>query len=396
MTLPHTWCPVNSSWLRVYLTSPVALTLSLVLCSMLVNFAVLAWLGIQHGGDTARYLDGASNLLAGRPFQEKQHQYLGYVAVVAVCRLSGAGEKGVIILQIGIMSLATLALYDLGRQLSGHFTGLLAAFCLVANVEIARWNTYILTDSLYISLVVLSTGFIHRAAERAQWQWYVGGAGVVLCAAFMRPHGWVLAPVTTVYWITRAKIGRRAKRGAMALVLIVFVGGAAFLGAFHQDVKGESPGTWLRQGVVVWGYDGWRVPMPVETNESGDDLVDTLRYALRHPWPSMKLAVARVAAELLHARPFYSLLHNVLVVIFGLIVYPLAVLGVLRLKRTPLAQLMSAIIGSHMLFVALTFADWDGRFLLYVIPLILLFAACRAAEWARHKLVGVPGRIPVA
>jgi hypothetical protein len=44
---------------------------------------------------------------------------------------------------------------------------------------------------------------------------------------------------------------------------------------------------------------------------------------------------------------------------------------------------MAAIIGSHMLFVALTVADWDGRFLLYVLPLISLLAACWAAEFVR-------------
>ena len=385
----------KSSKLRQYLTSPRALVLGLLICSLLVNLALLARFGIQHGVDSTRYLSGASNLLTGQPFPLEQKRYLGYIAVVAMSRLVGTGERGIIIFQIGVMALATMALFDLGRQLSGRAAGLLAAVFFIGNVDIARWNTYLLTDSLYISLVLFSTWLIHRAAERREAWWYAAGAAVVLFAALVRPHGWLLVPVAAVYWIARAKIGWRAKCGVALLVLIGFAGGAIGLGAFGRAEQGEGPGTWLRQGVIVWGYDGWRVSMPPAVNDSGDDVASVVKYVLHHPWPAAKLAVARVAAELLHARPFYSSTHNLLVIAVGLIIYPLAVLGFLRLKRESLARLMAAIIGSHMLFVALTVADWDGRFLLYVLPMISLFAACWAAEFGRmlaRKVI--PGGLP--
>jgi 4-amino-4-deoxy-L-arabinose transferase-like glycosyltransferase len=386
MTLPYTRLPIRADRLQAYLTSPVAVAICLVLGSALVNLALLGWFGIQHGGDTARYLDGASNLLAGRPFQEKQTSYLGYVVAVAFFQSLGASTKGMVIFQIAVAALAALALYDLGRQLSGRFAGLLAAGLLIVNIDIARWHIYVLTDSLYISLVVLSTWFIHRAAEKAKW-WYAGTAVLVLCAAFIRPNGWVIVPITAVYWIVRARVRQWVKYGAAALTLLTFLAGTAFIGSFRQGIQAEGPDMWLRQGVVIWQYNGWRVPMPVEPHDSEDGWVGSLGYPLRHPWPSARLAVGRVALELLHARPFYSATHNALVVIAVLMLYPLAVLGYLRLKSAPLARLMSAIIGSHMLIVALTFADWDGRFLLYVLPLICLFAACEAAEQTRWRLV---------
>src|SRR5580765_6013426 len=214
MDLHRTFSPVTSSrWPSAYLNSPIALPLSLLLCSMLINFALLAKFGIQHGVDTTRYLNGAANLLGGQSFPTEQKRYLGYIAVLAVSRLLGIGEKGAIIFQIGFAAQATLALYDLGRQLSGRVAGFVAAVFFIVNVDIARWNTYVLTDSIYISLVVLSTWLIHRTAERAQVSWYAVAAGTVLFAALVRPHGWILVPIAAIYWIARASLSRRAKFG---------------------------------------------------------------------------------------------------------------------------------------------------------------------------------------
>ena len=53
----------------------------------------------------------------------------------------------------------------------------------------------------------------------------------------------------------------------------------------------------------------------------------------------------------------------------------LALAGGYSARRKPLAQLAIAVILAHLLVVALTFADWDGRWLLYVLPLIGLLAA---------------------
>lgn len=51
---------------------------------------------------------------------------------------------------------AALALYDIGRNIGGRWTGPLAAFLYVENPDIAIWNRFLLTDSLYAALSTYS------------------------------------------------------------------------------------------------------------------------------------------------------------------------------------------------------------------------------------------------
>jgi 4-amino-4-deoxy-L-arabinose transferase-like glycosyltransferase len=139
--------------------------------SIAINLGLLAILGVQRGADTVRYLASAADLLAGRFRGQNGLLYIGYNGLLAVSEAAGGGELGVIVVQFLAAACATLALYDLGRQLAGRLAGALAAAFFVIDYDIARWHLYLLTDSLYISLVPIATWAVHRAAER-------GGQGI--------------------------------------------------------------------------------------------------------------------------------------------------------------------------------------------------------------------------
>ena len=82
-------------------------------------------------------------------------------------------------LQMTVAGLAAIAQYDLGRRLHGHGAGLLAAGLLVANPDISRWHTFLLTDSLYTSMVVPTLWAVHLAAIRRKALWSAdGGRGL--------------------------------------------------------------------------------------------------------------------------------------------------------------------------------------------------------------------------
>ena len=71
--------------------------------------------------------------------------------------------------------------------------------------------------------------------------------------------------------------------------------------------------------------------------------------------------------------------------------------GFARTRRHALTSLLAAVIAGHLLTVALTFADWDGRFLLYVLPAIGVLAArgVPVAGFDRHvRVVSVGLRPP--
>ena len=181
--------------------------IALVAIFCLVNWWVLA-AGIRFGGDTMRYIDGADDLLQGRSPNSYQTTFLGYISIVALCKFIGTGLNGVIAVQLAFAALAAMTQYALGKIWGSRRCGLVAAGLLVANLEIAFWNGYILTESLYTALVVIAIWFLHQATQRKGF-WYLGAFLVVMFAASIRPHGWVLLPISALYWILSAPVTKK-------------------------------------------------------------------------------------------------------------------------------------------------------------------------------------------
>ncbi|HZR25939.1 MAG TPA: glycosyltransferase family 39 protein [Vicinamibacterales bacterium] len=366
---------------RHFLKRESAAATTVVVASLVVNLGLLAMTGVHIGGDTVRYVEGAGNLLSGRPLEGMQALFPGYIALVAASAKLGAGTLGVVVVQIAVAALATLALFRIGRRLSNVACGTIAALLFALNVDLARWHLFVLTDSLYISLVIIATYAAHEAAERGGWR-YVAASVLVLVAATLRPHGRVLIVSAALYWIARRPTLRRDAVVAYAAAAILLIALAVTTGATLR-AEAETPGRWLGNGVVIWSDTASQLSMPhdavVDPAAAGATSTAPLRYAARHPIATLRLAVTRVSVELWHARRFYSRAHNAAVVALLGVTYACAVVGFLRRRHQPIAWLMAIVVASHLAFVAATFADWDGRFVLYVLPLIDVFAGAAIA-----------------
>jgi uncharacterized SAM-binding protein YcdF (DUF218 family) len=95
---------------------------------------------------------------------------------------------------------------------------------------------------------------------------------------------------------------------------------------------------------------------------------------LAQPRESIHLAALRVVAALIHLRPQYSPWHNLALFSVIVPVYALSLIGLIVARRAPIALLVAAVVSVHFLMIALTHADWDGRSLLVVLPLIGILA----------------------
>jgi len=346
----------------------------LILGFGLATAVLLAWNGVRLGGDSPRYIAGAAALLGGHAPEGKATSYLGYLVAVAAMQKLGTGLNGVVALQFAVAALATAVLYRLARKLCRPVPAGIAASLFALNPDIGRWHAYILTDSLYISLVILATYAVYRASEQRGHS-YLGASLLVLAAASTRPHGWVLVPVTMAFWALRAPIVRTRRR-ILASVLVVACGVGVFvLPGTRHGAERESLDVKLRRGEVIWGYPQGRISMPADRS-TRTGLPTAIGYAARHPLATARLAVWRVGTELVHARPFYSRRHNLFAIGLVCIVYVFAVVGAISTRGDPLTRMLLAVIGAHLFVVAATFADWDGRFLLYVFPLIGVLAGC--------------------
>ncbi len=96
---------------------------------------------------------------------------------------------------------------------------------------------------------------------------------------------------------------------------------------------------------------------------------------IHEPATNVRLMIRRLPLEVAHVRPYYSVRHTALILLVLPLLYGFALLGFRRMRGAPLAKLLRAGLSGHLLVIAPTVEDWDGRFLLYVFPSICVFSA---------------------
>ncbi len=342
--------------------------------------------GIRLVGDTPRYLLGAENLLAGRPLVNKQGSYRGYIMLVAACLRSGVGVPGVVAMQVALALLSLPPLYLLADGLGGRWAGALAVLLYSANPEVVVWHTVIQTDSVYISALVILLWLYVEVGKRG-WAWWVALllAGIVVVS--IRPNGWIVPPALCVHALLTARRWTWPTR-LFALTLLTL---GLLLLAFHipglrSGIEAERPIEMLYRGEVLWGPSSWRVDMPTPTAPA-DQWGPAVGYIVRHPAACAKLAVVRLAVLFGRVRPSYSFRHNLFLLLAYPPLYLLALGGLWQVWRRREAGVLLAVIGGHVLTVALTFDHIDGRFFLYFLPELLVFSAVGAVTAV--ELVGV-------
>lgn len=342
--------------------------------------------GVRLGGDSTRYLEASEHLL-NPPWPGKSASYTGYVLIVALSR--PVGLVGLVALQVIVAAVASIALFDIGRQLSGVFAGLASGLLFAVNIKIASWHAYVLTDSMYISFVVIAVWAVHWAVERRTVAAYATATVITVFTASLRPTGWILVPVVASYWVWRLTDSALIRSTATVAIAVAFGLMVLTTPLLADGVSAENPTRMLYEGRVQWAPEEARILMPDAATDD-DSLAAGIRYLTQHPVESARLALARVVRSLTAVRPYFSTIHNWAIIGYLAPVYMLAIFGSSRVWRQPLFGLMAAVIVAHMAIVAATFADYDGRFLLYVLPLIITLAGVGISQILPPRWIAGP------
>lgn len=93
--------------------------------------------------------------------------------------------------------------------------------------------------------------------------------------------------------------------------------------------------------------------------------------------------------EVAHTRRFYSRRHNVVAAMTGWCLCLLAGVGWWVHRHAAITRVTLLLVGVQLFIVAMTAADWDGRFLIAVLPLVTVWSGVGLA-WL---LSATPGPI---
>jgi hypothetical protein len=331
---------------------------------------------IRHGNDSWRYLDAARGLLQAKLPGREPLRSLGYDIFLAFFLWSGIGELGAVLAQAALTALAAFCLYRIARRLYDHRTGLLATLLYIVYADIHRWNSYILTESLFISMIIIS---LFLVIEWRGWGLAVVTGLVVLFTSIVRPNGIILIGSIGIYALYSLWRAGRHKSVAVAAVvmavaapLAIYIIGWMMLGYPILDLYREGNVIGGPQPVTVTTPGG--LPTPPQGIEN--PLLQYLWLIGQEPGYFLRLAGMRLWYLFIHARPYYSFSHNVFVLLTLVPVYVLAVWGLVSRTDYPAEKvLLVSIFCMQTFLVALNRASVDGRHLLVLLPIVFLFAS---------------------
>ena len=345
---------------------------------VLIQLACLHHFGVRVQSDSPRYLSAAAKIVSGDFPSGKASSYLGYDCFVAAFEGLGLGVKWIAAAQCTVAFIALTLLYGLGARLYDHRVGLTAVVVLTLFPDASYWHGAILADSLYSSMIIISSWLLISASSILT----VLAAAIVFCfTCTIRPHGVGFAVSGVIFLLCRLAHGRRY--GVLAVVLVCL----AFAAPFAWEVLGSMAGHedilhHYVEGTVIWGYSPANIAAPAAADPGGykgslHPVQGIAMYLVKEPAHFWALAWHRIGYFLLHTRPYFAVYHNLSSLLVLLPAYAFALWSLVAARSSPRCAkvLLVSTLTAQTAIVAVTFADWDGRHLIPVLSIVFLLAS---------------------
>ncbi|MFP4096501.1 MAG: hypothetical protein ACLFUB_18610 [Cyclobacteriaceae bacterium] len=345
--------------------------LCLGLLWLLVQLICYSAYGIRVGADSAVYKEYAYRLLEGQWPDGRMFWYTSYISLLAGILALGGQVAWVVVVQMSLSALAALALWKVVRQLSADsLTPFLAVFLYIVWIKIHQWNIFIYTESVFTSLAILS--FSVFFLSKRTWQYFLAVL-LIIITFFVRPSGFGFLGGWMVYAMVVVPLPGRVKwifvltAGITVLLLLNFMLTDFVL--VESYARGEIIYPGIQMGVDT--PENLRIP-----DEEKPPLWRLLLFVGYQPWYFVKLCVVKLGLFFANVKPYFSLLHNALIVLLLYPLYALAIRGYSILSRYRQEKyFMLGFIGIQGFTVMLTTVDWDGRFLVPILPFIFILSA---------------------
>jgi hypothetical protein len=304
--------------------------------------------------------------------EERGLWYSGASLFLALVFLFGGNLEAVVIIQILLSCASACFIYLSAKKITQNIgAGILASVLYIVWIPIHEWNTFIYTESLFTSFCILS--FTALLFSRNRWH-YALTAILFLYTFSIRPTGFSLVVAWAVYLIVLIP------RPWLKIIIIPII---VVLGVFIQLIGN----TMLQSYNPVPAYIASEIIYPKITlgieapaNLIVPDAITPLQkvfsFALYNPIYFMKLFFIKVALFYGNIKPYYSLIHNLAIILFLYPLYYFACCSFSGIKGFQKEKFfMASFILANGTIVGLTTENWDGRFLVPVLPFIFVLAS---------------------
>ncbi|HQV38620.1 MAG: hypothetical protein IPL81_03370 [Flavobacteriales bacterium] len=319
--------------------------------------------GILTDKEALKYLGCASDVLGGDVTGDLLNRYRMYATYILflVPFIAIGTPMLAVAVQIGVGIWAACTLRRCVLRLHGtpvQADLVFALFLLAYPIQI--WTLALYSESFFVSLSVLFLGEALRI-DRPLFRLLI----LAMLLSFARPVG-ILFTAPVLVWRVLENSGRTRTNwiwamGAAVLLAILFLPVHA-LDQLRVVVEGHAIGGFPKYPNAGSLFHGGTLAA-AQAQLIHDNGIGT--------WAG--LVLERIMWLFSLWRPYFSNFHNALTVPF-LVLYPLALLTVVRRWKIPFVQVLAVIVLLNGAVVGLTYAEWNGRFLVPLLPVIMLLA----------------------
>ena len=341
------------------------------------------------------YKDEPTVIVPGQPpvpaeqfVYEHTQRYILYAWFQVVWLWLKTGWWGIVLGQIAVSGLAAWALYGGVRHLAGaRGAATLATLLFLLWPDIQQFNAYLLTESLFISLSVLSFAAFVRV-RAGGWRAWATLVLVLGLTALTRPNGFVLtfAALTAGLENLRQRPGRRLFWAAVGAVVLAIPPALVVL---NQRLQSYFIVETYQRGELIFGSPVWAVhpATPLDMPADGIGQVPRILYFAAHnPGFLLRLMFGKLFVYVSGLKPYYSVAHRLAYV---LVLWPLYYLAVRGARCSGVWKLARVFLAAVPLWQAaiimLTVEDWDVRFQAPVLPFVFILAALAVSELVKDK-----------
>lgn len=328
--------------------------------------------GVKTSVDSALYITNADDLLKGIFPQGRDVWYISYSIFLAGASLLG-GNHVAVLFQVLLSGVALYFLYRLTHKITkNEITSLLTCVFYIGWIKIHQWNFFIYTESLFTSMSIISfAGLVLSKSPKHYTYTFL----IFLFTVFVRPTGIALLFGVLVYGFAHFyhRVSRAAWLSTMALGISL---GLLLLNFVMKDYSFIDS---YQKGEIIYPNINLGMQPPDELiipARSTAPLISFITFVFNNPVYFIKITTIKLLLFLGNAKPYFSLLHNGMIVGFLFPLYFFAITGFRHFTTNRNEHyFIAGFVMMQCAIVAFTSENWDGRFLIPILPFVFMLSA---------------------
>lgn len=323
-------------------------------------------------------MDGAIDIINGNISILKYKSKVGYILFLVPFLYFDLPLYNVVLSQILITSISAFCLYKISEKYFCKLSGIICIALFLLYFPLQLRNFYILTEMLFIDISIILTFFIVFFKKKYLPIIII----LILFLISIRPNGilFLFSVLASILFFLITN-----KKYIYLFFYLIFCLSILYpiINILNENFQQLNLIRSLNKG-IIWGYSfetkqickASCLANELINNNYPNSLLGYIKFVLVNFTEYFKIFLYKIFWMIVRARPFYSDLHNLYILFFGVVMYSSLIYGFIKKPKNLFSiNFINFYVLFSIITVGLTFADWSGRFSLYCLPFVMIFSS---------------------